>query len=151
MSEIFKDDRIGPGIPESRKELEEIDALKDRLRKENDDLTPQVDALKEEARSWRSGCLISRDREQKLEEERDTLKNKIEEYESRPWPGCHMLSLGDKCECSLCRADREIARLRACLKEIDEIVNRDDCQLWHRSVGHLETIREISKHGLEVK
>jgi len=34
------------------------------------------------------------------------LKARIEKYEATPWPGCRVLSIGDDCECSLCRSEK---------------------------------------------
>jgi hypothetical protein len=45
---------------------------------------------------------LSAEKDAKLAE----MKARIEKHEATPWPGCRVLSIGDECECSLCRSEK---------------------------------------------
>lgn len=53
------------------------------------------------------------------------LQEKINEYEQKPWPGCRIMSLGDKCTCSLCEADK---KLKAMQEKSNELLA---CVRWY--------------------
>lgn len=64
-----------------------------------------------------------------LRQERDALLGQIAEFEARPWPGCRMLTMGEFCECSLCKTEQDLAATRSALASAQRKVEELEAEL----------------------